>query len=138
MDSQTVNQRKHCGKKMSEIKEYNEDIQKLFIQFLISDHNLFARCQNIVNSDSFSRKFRPTVDLLVSHSKDYNKMPTLEQINAVGGLDFEEIKNITPEHQTWFMDEFETFCRHKAMESAIIESTDLLEKQDYNIQNLHL
>ena len=116
---------------MSEIKEYNEDIQRLFIQFLISDHNLFARCQNIVNSDAFSRKFRPTVDLLISHSKDYNKMPNIEQINAVGGLDFEEIKNITPEHQTWFMDEFETFCRHKAMETAIIESTDLLEKQDY-------
>ncbi|MDA8897681.1 hypothetical protein N9I83_01480 [bacterium] len=116
---------------MSEIKEYNEDIQRLFIQFLISDHDLFARCQNIVNADAFSRKFRPTVDLLISHSKDYNAMPNIEQINAVGGLGFEEIQNITPEHQTWFMDEFETFCRHKAMETAIIESTDLLEKQDY-------
>ena len=116
---------------MSEIKEYNEDIQRLFIQFLISDHDLFARCQNIVNADAFSRKFRPTVDLLISHSKDYNSMPNLEQINAVGGIGFEEIQNITPEHQTWFMDEFETFCRHKAMETAIIESTDLLEKQDY-------
>ena len=29
------------------------------------------------------------------------------------------------------MNEFETFCRHKALEKAIIESTDLLEKQDY-------
>ena len=116
---------------MSEITEYNEDIQRLFIQFLLSDHDLFARCQNIVNADAFSRKFRPTVDLLISHSKDYNTMPTLEQINAVGGLNFEEIKNITPDHQSWFMDEFETFCRHKAMETAIIESTDLLEKQDY-------
>ena len=116
---------------MSEIKEYNEEIQRLFIQFLISDHNLFARCQNIVNADAFSRKFRPTVDLLLSHSNDYNAMPGIEQINAVGGLEFEEIKNITPEHQSWFMDEFETFCRHKAMETAIIESTDLLENQDY-------
>ena len=116
---------------MSEIKEYNEDIQRLFIQFLISDHDLFARCQNIVNADAFSRKFRPTIDLLISHSKDYNSMPNLEQINAVGGIGLEEIQNITPEHQTWFMDEFETFCRHKAMETAIIESTDLLEKQDY-------
>jgi len=116
---------------MSEIKEYNEEIQRLFIQFLISDHDLFARCQNIVTSGAFSRKFRPTIDLLISHSKDYNQMPTIEQINAVGGQSFEEIKNITPDHQIWFMDEFETFCRHKAMETAIIESTDLLEKQDY-------
>jgi replicative DNA helicase len=29
------------------------------------------------------------------------------------------------------MDEFETFCRHKALEKAIIESTDLLEAKDY-------
>jgi len=116
---------------MSEITEYNEDVQRLFIQFLISDADLFARCQNIVNSDAFSRKFRPTVDLLISHSKDYNSVPTIEQINAVGQLNLETIENVTPDHQSWFMDEFETFCRHKAMETAIIESTDLLEKQDY-------
>ena len=116
---------------MSEITEYNEDIQRLFIQFLISDADLFARCQNIVNSDAFSRKFRPTVDLLISHSKDYNSIPTIEQINAVGQLNLDTIENVTPDHQIWFMDEFETFCRHKAMETAIIESTDLLEKQDY-------
>ena len=31
----------------------------------------------------------------------------------------------------WFMDEFETFCRHKALEKAILDSTDLLEQKDY-------
>ena len=29
------------------------------------------------------------------------------------------------------MDEFETFCRHKALEKAILDSTDLLEQKDY-------
>ena len=29
------------------------------------------------------------------------------------------------------MDEFETFCRHKALEKAILDSTDLLENKDY-------
>jgi hypothetical protein len=94
---------------MSEITEYSEDIQRLFIQFLISDADLFARCQNIVSSDAFTRKFRPTVDLLISHSKDYNSIPTIEQINAVGQLNLEVIQNVTPEHQSWFMDEFKTF-----------------------------
>ena len=116
---------------MSEIKDYNEDIQYLFLQFLISDSDLFARCQNIVNPEFFSRKYKPTVELLVSHSKDYNSLPTIDQINAVGGADFEALVNITPDHQNWFMDEFETFCRHKALEQAIIESTDLLENKDY-------
>ena len=116
---------------MSDIKDYNEDIQRLFLQFLISDHDLFARCQNILRSDYFNNKFKPTIDLMVNHSKDYNAVPTIEQINAVGGAGIDVIDNVTPEHQSWFMDEFETFCRHKALEKAIIESTDLLEKKEY-------
>jgi replicative DNA helicase len=116
---------------MTDIRDYNEDIQRLFLQFLVSDHDLFARCQNILKPDYFNNKFKATVNLMISHSKDYNAVPTLEQMNAVGGANIEPIANVTPEHQSWFMDEFETFCRHKALESAIIESTDLLEKQDY-------
>jgi len=116
---------------MSEIKEYTDEIQTLFLQFLISDPDLFSRCLNIVDSEYFNRKFKPTVDLLTSHCEKHNSIPTIEQINAVGRLDLELIKNVTPEHQDWFLDEFETFCRHKALEKAIIESTDDLEKQNY-------
>jgi len=116
---------------MSEIKEYTDDVQELFVKFLISDADLFARCQNIIKPEFFNRKFKTTVELLKNHSEKYNSIPTLEQINAIGGLDIEVIQNVTPDHQNWFMDEFETFCRHKALEKAIIESTDLLEKQNY-------
>jgi replicative DNA helicase len=116
---------------MSDIKDYNDQIQELFIRFLISDADLFARCQNIVNQDYFSKKYRSTVELLCSHSTKYNTVPTLDQINAVSGMKFEQIEHVTAEHQNWFMDEFETFCRHKALEKAIIDSTDLLEKQRY-------
>lgn len=116
---------------MSEIKEYTDDVQELFIKFLISDADLFARCQNIIKPEFFNRKFKTTVELLKGHSEKYNSIPTLEQINAIGGLGIEVIHNVTPDHQNWFMDEFETFCRHKALEKAIIESTDLLEKQNY-------
>jgi len=116
---------------LADIKEYSTEIQELFIKFLISDPDLFARCSNIVNSQFFDRKYRDAVDLMINHSKDHNSIPTLEQINSVGKLDLEQIANVTPDHQNWFMDEFETFCRHKALEKAIIESTDLLEKQEY-------
>ena len=33
--------------------------------------------------------------------------------------------------KTWFIDEFEKFCRHKALEGAIPTSTDLIEKSNY-------
>ena len=118
---------------MSDIKEYTEEIQYLFLQFLVSDPDLFSRCLNIVDPEHFNRKFRTTVELMQSHSKDHNTIPTLAQINAIGRLDLEPIDNVTPEHQDWFLNEFETFCRHKALEKAIIESTDDLEKQNYGV-----
>ena len=116
---------------MSDIKEYNEETQELFLRFLLSDKDLFARCQNIVKSEYFNLKYRKAVDLFVSHSTHHNAIPTPEQVSAVAGVQLEPIPNVTPDHHNWFMNEFETFCRHKALEKAIIESTDLLEKQDY-------
>ena len=46
------------------------------------------------------------------------------------GLQLDIIENVTVDPQL-VLKEFEIFCRHKALEKAIIESTDLLEKQDY-------
>ena len=116
---------------MADIKTYTEETQELFLRFLLSDSDLFARCQNIVKPEFFNLKYRKAVDLFVSHSTKHNSIPTPEQISAVCGVHLEPIPNVTPDHHDWFMNEFETFCRHKALEKAIIESTDLLEKQDY-------
>jgi archaellum biogenesis ATPase FlaH len=116
---------------MSEITAYTDDVQELFVKFLISDADLFSRCLNIVNENYFSKKFQPCVKLLMSHSEKFNSIPVLDQINAVSDHKFQIIENVTPDHQNWFLEEFETFCRHKALEKAIIESADLLEKQSY-------
>ena len=116
---------------MSDLTNYNEETQELFLRFLLSDNDLFARCQNIVKPEFFNIKYRKAIELFLSHSTDFNSIPTPEQVSAVSGMHLDIIPNVTPDHHEWFLKEFETFCRHKALEKAIIESTDLLEKQDY-------
>ena len=116
---------------MSDLTNYNEETQELFLKFLISDPDLFSRCANIVDADYFNIKYRKAVELFQSHSKDFNSIPTPEQVSAASGVQIEVIPNVTSDHHEWFLKEFETFCRHKALEKAIIESTDLLENQDY-------
>ena len=116
---------------MSDIKNYNEETQELFLRFLLSEADLFARCQNIVEPEYFNLKYRSAVELFKSHSEKHNSIPTPEQVSAVAGIQLEPIPNVTVDHHEWFIQEFETFCRHKALEKAIIESTDLLENQDY-------
>ena len=51
---------------MADIKTYTEETQELFLRFLLSDPDLFARCQNIVKPDYFNLKYRKAVDLFVS------------------------------------------------------------------------
>ena len=43
---------------MAEIKEYSAELQKLFIEFLLKNHDLYARCRGILDSDYFDHELR--------------------------------------------------------------------------------
>ena len=116
---------------MSDIKDYGEDIQELFLRFLVTDPDVFVRVNNIVEPYMFNRKYREAVEFLKDHANKYASIPTLEQLEAVNGIELKPVEDVHDSHMSWFMDEFETFCRHKALEKAILDSTDLLEQHDY-------
>lgn len=115
----------------TDIKNYTDEVQLLFLRFLVTDSELFSRCQNIIEPAYFSKKYQPAVELIKSHSSEYSAIPTTEQITAVSRVVLEPLPSITPDHHNWFLREFEVFCRHKALEKAIVESVDLLEQQNY-------
>ena len=114
-----------------EIKEYTEDMQKLYVEFLLSDSELYARCQAIVDAEYFDRKFRKSVKFIQEHISGYSALPTTEQIKAQTGVEFTLVKDIDERHQDWFLDDFEQFCKHKALANAILGSTDLLEENQF-------
>ena len=112
-------------------QEYTEEVQELFLRFLVSDPELFVRVNNIVEPYMFNKKFQDAVKFLKDHTTEYNSIPTIDQISATTNVDLERVENITDNHIEWFLDSLETFCRHKALEKAILDSTDDLEKGDY-------
>ena len=116
---------------MSEQKEYTFELQKLFVEFLAHDQDLFVRVNGICNPEYFTRELRKTVEFIQEHANDYGALPSGEQIVATTGLELQSLKDIDARHDDWFIDEFETFCKHKALETAILNSTDLLEPVSY-------
>ena len=62
-------------------KEYTEDMQKLYIEFLLSDSELYARCQAILSAEYFDRKFRKSVKFIQEHVNGYSVVPTPDQLN---------------------------------------------------------
>lgn len=112
-------------------EEYNLELQQLFIEFLQADKEMFVRCNAIIDPEYFDRSLRGVVRFMREHSDKYGAMPTIDQIKATSGIPLNDLRDTTESHAEWFLDEFEKFCRYKALEKAIIASTDKLERQEY-------
>ncbi len=120
-----------------EIKEYSYELQKLFLEFLISSRDLAARCNNVLDPEYFDRRLRPAAKFIKEYITEHSNVPDEKQLSAVTTIEIQEIGDKAEEHKDWFLDEFEGFSRHKALEGAILNSADLLEKSNYGeVENL--
>jgi archaellum biogenesis ATPase FlaH len=113
------------------IKNYDYDVQKLYLELMLSDAEVFVRCQGIFDHTLFDRKLQDAAEFINEYAKGYNILPDFEMVNATCGVALKKPEDIKDGHMDWFMDEFEKFTQHKALERAIIQSADLLEKNDY-------
>jgi archaellum biogenesis ATPase FlaH len=111
--------------------DYTFDVQKLYLEMMMADAESFARAQNIFDPASFDRKLQPIAKFIKDYVEEYKVMPEVDQVNASHDIKLKTAREIDPAHFNWLLDEFELFSRHKAMERAILESADLLERGDY-------
>jgi KaiC/GvpD/RAD55 family RecA-like ATPase len=111
--------------------DYNYDIQKLYLEMFLADAETFVRCQNIFDPANFDRRLQPIAENLRDYVDKYKVMPELRIISAETGMELNDCSDIPKENYEWLLDEFERFSRHKALERAILESADLLEKGEY-------
>ena len=56
-------------------EDYSADLQKLYLEFLLADKDLFVRCNAILESSYFDRQFRDTVDFIQKHAEEYHDVP---------------------------------------------------------------
>ena len=111
--------------------DYTFDVQKLYLEMFLADAESFARASNIFTPKSFDRKLQPIAKFIKDYVEEYKIMPEVDQVNAKHDIKLKGAKDLDPSHFSWLLDEFETFSRHKALEGAILQSADLLEKGDY-------
>ena len=113
------------------IKDYNYDVQKLYLELMLADAEVFVRCQGIFDHSLFDRKLQEAAEFINEYAKEYSVLPDYEMVNASCRTDMKRPEDLKEGHLDWLMDEFESFTRHKAIERAIIASADLLEKHNY-------
>ena len=115
-------------------KEYNVELQKLYLEMLVSNPEAFVRVQNIFNPQNFDRSLRPIATFVLNYVDQYKTLPEVNQITSKTGSKLQDVvTEQLEEHSNWLLDEFEQFSRHKELERAILDSADLLEKGDYGL-----
>jgi len=113
------------------IKDYGFEVQKLYLELMLADAEVFVRCQGIFDHTLFDRKLQDAAEFVNEYSKKYSVLPDYEMVNSTCAVSLKKPEDVKHGHMDWLMDEFESFTRHKALERAIINSADLLEKHDY-------
>jgi archaellum biogenesis ATPase FlaH len=111
--------------------DYGFDIQKVYLEMMMSDAATFVRCQSVFDAESFDRRLKPAAEFLNNYVVDHNALPTFDMINAATHTQLKDPGMLQDSHYDWLLTEFETFSRHKALEAAILQSADLLEKGEY-------
>jgi len=113
-------------------KKYSTDLQKLFLEIMITDAQSFVRVQNIFNAENFDRTIREAATFIAEHSARHTVLPTIDQIRAVTGVELRLVPDLDTGHLDWFMAEFEQFTRRQELERAILKAADLIEKGEYD------
>ena len=113
------------------IKDYGYEVQKLYLELMLADAEVFVRCQGIFDHTLFDRKLQDAAEFMNEYAKGYNVLPDFDMVNASCRTELKRPEDMKEGHMDWLLDEFENFTRHKALERAIISSAELLENKNY-------
>ena len=109
------------------LKDYGLDVQRVFLEIMLSDAVLFTRLQNIYNPENFDRSLKSVAKFLEEHADQYKTLPTIDQITATTGIKLSIPLDLNDGHYEWALTEFEAFTKKQELERAILKSADLLE-----------
>ncbi len=111
--------------------DYGYDIQKVYLEMMMTDAETFVRCQAVFDPKTFDRRLQPVAKFLNDYVIEHNAMPTFDIVNAATEGNLKHPGELMENHYDWLLQDFETFSRHKALEAAILKGADLLEKGEY-------
>jgi archaellum biogenesis ATPase FlaH len=116
--------------KTKEKVNYNTDIQRVLISYMLSDPEAFVLCQPLLDPKYFDGTLQPVIKFILNYAEKYKGLPTPALIYAETHIEFLLVEPNDTDKQ-WFLDTIELFCRHKACELALIEGADMVELGSY-------
>ena len=67
---------------MADTKNYDYEVQKVYLEMMLADAETFVRCQGIFDHTLFDRKLQDAAQFINEYTKQYSVMPDFETVNA--------------------------------------------------------
>ena len=114
------------------IKSFDEQDQYNIICMIISDGSVYTRVKPILKPEYFDKKYQFAISYLNDFTNNYSTLPTLEQLNNESRCNFIKVKEIVGNLgiQQSVLDMTEDFCKKRALEIAINDCYERLQKGD--------
>lgn len=108
----------------------NSNKQILLINILLGTPDLFALVTPIIQPRYFDPEFRGLMTFVMDYQHQFKGIPTPEVISAEVGVDVQP-QAVDGDLFRYACNEFEGFCKRRALDFAIRDSVALIEKEDY-------
>lgn len=97
--------------------------QKHLLDNLLSNKDIFSKCQAIVEPIYFNPDLAQAVDFVKRYYTEYHTIPPFDTIYAETGVRF-TLRELGEDQIEYTVNEIEKFCKDKALERAVIDSLD--------------
>lgn len=105
--------------------------QKLAIENLLSNKDVFARCVGMLKHEYFDPEYRPTLQFLLEYFEKYHNIPSIKAVNAkFPEMEYETVEVLLDHEQKSTADDIELFCQQQALFGAIEEAFPIALSKD--------
>ena len=118
---------------ISDMDDVIDKKQKLLLEYMLSEVEVFVKCYSIAKPDYFSKPLDRVVEFVLLHFKKYGNKPTFAMVEAETGILLKRRDMDLDSDLLYFLDEFEQFCREQAMAKAILSAVDLVNDGKVNL-----
>ena len=110
----------------------NLEKQQLLIEYALSNPDLFAKINHILKPTFVDTQLQRSVNFIKDYYEKYKALPNADQITVESGKRYDTSKVLARSELAYTENEWESFCRQKAIEEAIMSSPALIDKGDYS------
>jgi len=107
----------------------NSEKQKVLIESLISSASAYTTCHPILEGKYFDPEYSKAIIFIKKYYEKHHNLPAPDIIKAESGLKLNLVE-VDQDRENYTIIETEKFCKHKALEKAVLKAADYLEIGD--------